>query len=73
MVSLIHKEVKQKSPSIVDGFRQFARNGRWGTCGFCPKDSEGHSIPEACEHQARYDHNLTAEQLAEVYKNHSEA
>ena len=71
MDRLNHEEIKKKSPSIVDGFRQFARNGRWGTCGVCPTNSEGDAIPEACEHYDRYDHQLTAEGLAEAYQNHS--
>lgn len=36
-----------------------ARNGRWGTCGGCPRDAEGRAYPERCEFTGRYDHNLT--------------
>lgn len=51
-----------------DGFRQFARNGRWGTCGGCPRDTTGQAYPEFCEYTDRYDHNLSAAGLAEVFE-----
>ena len=33
------------------------RNGRWGTCGFCPRRS-GKVYPEECEYTTRGDHQL---------------
>lgn len=35
-----------------------ARNGRWGTCGACPRDAKGNVFPERCDYTDRYDHNL---------------
>lgn len=49
-------------------FRMFARNGRWGTCGGCPRDSEGNAYPEFCEFTKRHDHKLTVDDLAEMHK-----
>jgi protein gp37 len=34
------------------------RNGRWGTCGDCPRDGEGNVYPERCKYTSRYDHQL---------------
>ncbi|HEY6117456.1 MAG TPA: hypothetical protein VI172_16000 [Candidatus Dormibacteraeota bacterium] len=51
----------------ADAFRQFARNGRWGTCVDCPMDRRGDAYPEFCEHTTRCDHRLTADGLAENY------
>jgi hypothetical protein len=45
-------------------FRAFSRNGRWGTCGGCPR-SGGDVFPEFCEYTDRYDHQLTALALVE--------
>lgn len=53
---------------LRDSFRQFARNGRWGTCGGCPHDEEGRAYPEFCASTDRYDHRLTVEDLAETYR-----
>lgn len=66
-----HKEMLRKAPSIVDGFNQFARNGRWGTCVSCPMTSDNKAIPEACENTDRYDHQLTLEQLSGAYTQHA--
>jgi hypothetical protein len=46
-----------------EAFRQFIRNERWGTCGACPRDSEGNVYPEFCIHTKRYDHKLTFGEL----------
>jgi len=54
----------------ADAFRQFSRNGRWGTCVACPRDRERHAYPEYCEHAQRYDHQLTAEELARTYRSY---
>lgn len=52
---------------IGDCFRQFSRNGRWGTCGGCPRDVQGNAYPEHCADTDRYDHHLTATGLAETW------
>lgn len=57
----------------ADAFRQFSRNGRWGTCGGCPRDARGDAYPEFCEHTERYDHQLTATQLAENFESYRKA
>ena len=44
---------------------QFSRNGRWGTCASCPRDSDGKVYPESCENTKRYDHNLDFDGLVE--------
>lgn len=49
-------------------FACFARNARWGTCGDCPRGHDGMAYPEFCVYTARYDHLLTAPQLAEQYE-----
>lgn len=49
-------------------FLQFARNGRWGTCGECPADGDGIVYPEMCQYTRRYDHLLTLDVLVEQYK-----
>jgi hypothetical protein len=54
--------------SIKDAFRQFSRNGRWGTCSDCPRDSSGNAYPEFCEWTDRYDHNLDVDALADQHK-----
>jgi hypothetical protein len=59
-----HNEV---NAGIRDGFSQFARTGRWGTCADCPR-VEGHAFPEFCQHRTRYDHNLTLKDLATAYR-----
>lgn len=51
-----------------DHFRCFARNGRWGTCVDCPRDSEGAIYPEFCQYTERYDHLLSVDQLADTFK-----
>lgn len=51
-----------------DSFVQFSRNGRWGTCGYCPRDREHHAFPEFCAFTDRYDHQLTAKELAENFE-----
>lgn len=54
----------------ADSFRQFSRNGRWGTCVGCPRDTAGHAYPEFCADAERYDHKLTAAQLAESFEHY---
>ena len=50
-----------------DSFRQFMRNGVWGTCGGCPRDSTGRTYPEFCSDKGRSDHRLAPAQLFEQY------
>lgn len=52
---------------IADAFHAFARNGRWGTCVSCPRDSEHNVFPEFCQNTDRYDHNIGAAELAETF------
>jgi len=52
---------------IGDNFRQFARNGRYGTCGGCPRDVQGNAYPEHCADTDRYDHQLGVSSLAETW------
>lgn len=52
--------------------RMFARNGRWGTCTDCPRDSEENAFPEFCVNTERYDHHLTMQSLAEQWATHSD-
>jgi hypothetical protein len=58
----------QLTDSLRDAFRIYARNGRWGTCGGCPHDEEGNAYPEFCDFTARYDHNMTAAELADAVR-----
>ncbi|HCQ31303.1 TPA: hypothetical protein DIU27_02895 [Candidatus Collierbacteria bacterium] len=60
----LHKKVPF---AVRDAFLQFSRNGRWGTCGGCPKDSNGHTYPEACADTIRGDHQLDLQALMETY------
>ena len=53
---------------LEDALRSFARNGRWGTCGSCPRDSDGSVYPEFCQETDRYDHNLAIDELAGAWK-----
>lgn len=55
-------------PDMKDAFRQFSRNGRWGTCGGCPRDSNGNTYPEFCGLTNRHDHNLDVDALANSHK-----
>lgn len=47
----------------------FSRNGRWGTCGGCPRDGTGKKLPELCEDTDRSDHQLDIDSLARHFKN----
>lgn len=53
---------------LGDAFRQFSRNGRWGTCCDCPRDSSNCAYPEFCANTERHDHHLTVDSLAEQWK-----
>lgn len=54
----------------ADSWRQFIRNGVWGTCAACPRDSNHHAYPEFCEDAARSDHHLTAAALLQNYQSY---
>ena len=56
------------SRKMQDSFLQFSRNGKWGTCVDCPRDTNRNVYPEFCEHRDRYDHCLTIDQLVTSYK-----
>lgn len=56
-----------------DAFMAFARNGRWGTCANCPKDSEGKRYPECCRNTDRPDHMLALPELAHEFNKTYEA
>jgi succinate dehydrogenase/fumarate reductase-like Fe-S protein len=53
----------EMAPEMKDAFEQFARNGRWGTCGGCPRDVNGRAIPELCANTKMYDHNQNLQDL----------
>jgi hypothetical protein len=53
---------------LGSSFRQFSRNGRWGTCGDCPRDTDGNAYPEFCENTERGDHHLNVDSLADQWK-----
>lgn len=55
-----------------DSFRQFSRNGKWGTCCECPRDRENHAYPEYCQHKDRYDHELDVDALSKNWKTYVE-
>ena len=61
---------KKMHNSLLDHFKQFMRNGRWGTCASCPRDNQNHAYPEFCEYTDRYDHQLTLDELTESYKSY---
>jgi hypothetical protein len=51
-----------------DHFMMFGRNGRWGTCASCPRDSMGNVYPEFCDYTEREDHRLEAIDLAKMWE-----
>jgi hypothetical protein len=64
MTDQLHRTLREKG----DAFRQFSRNGRWGTCGCCPRDIQNNAYPEYCEFTERQDHHLSATSLAESWE-----
>ena len=64
-------KTKYALDNLADCFRQFSRNGRWGTCVGCPRDTQGNAYPEFCPNTKRYDHNMTAEELADAWRRYS--
>lgn len=53
------------------GLQDFARNGRWGTCGECPEDGDGRKLPELCSNTKRYDHWLDFASLVNLVQRQS--
>lgn len=49
--------------SLKFAMETFIRIGRWGTCIECPRSDS--TYPEFCINTSRYDHLLTADNLAE--------
>ena len=67
MTSQTPRTAKTFIPSdIAEAFVQFSRNGRWGTCCDCPRDTDGKAYPEFCANTERADHCLTVDELAAV-------
>ena len=62
------EDVVRPNGQLAAAFRAYSRNGRWGTCGDCPRDGDGLVIPELCENAKRYDHHLTIDELCEATK-----
>jgi hypothetical protein len=60
----VHQNVMKQ---MDDRFRQFMRNGVWGTCVDCPRDNHQHAYPEFCANKQRSDHLLTPDELFEQY------
>lgn len=58
------------APDVAECFRQFARNGRWGTCCDCPRDTDGNTFPEFCIHTQRGDHCLHILALVEQHEDY---
>ena len=58
------------SEEMKDSFVQFSRNGRWGTCVDCPRDSNGNAYPELCHNTDRQSHQLDVDSLAMAHKAH---
>ena len=56
-------DIRKVRPLIRDGLLQYYRNGRWGTCVDCPRDSDGKHYPEFCKFTNRYDHHLKIDGL----------
>jgi hypothetical protein len=58
----------QRTLKIWSGsFELFARNGRWGDRGGCPRDAASNVHPEFCADTDRHDHQLKAKDLADAY------
>lgn len=58
---------------LTSAMQQYARNLRWGTCSGCPRLGDGTVAPELCQFADRYDHQLTAADLAfQLHVEHEE-
>jgi hypothetical protein len=66
----MERNTERALQATADNFRQFSRNGRWGTCADCPREHNDRrrAYPEFCVHTKRYDHLLTVDDLCENYK-----
>lgn len=53
---------------LKEAFADFSRNGRWGTCGHCPRDGYGRKLPELCEFTEHPDHQLDIDGLSKRFK-----
>lgn len=51
-----------------DRFRQFLRNGLWGTCPCCPRDNDNGAYPEFCAFADASVHHRTFEELVKEYE-----
>jgi hypothetical protein len=55
--------------TLRDAWRQCSRNFRWGSCGACPRDTDGNAYPEFCLFTHRnFDHHLTMDDLVAATK-----
>lgn len=68
-LSLMDSKTETALKRTAGHLRMFARNGRWGTCVDCPRDSEHNAYPEFCKNTERYDHQLDMKGLAESWEN----
>lgn len=57
----------ERQAKVLPHFECFARNARWGTCGYCPRDTNGKAYPEFCQDTDRYDHNLPLQDLVDLF------
>ena len=69
---MVNKEDLERGTFVASNVREafvhFSRNGRWGTCGFCPRDVDGHAYPEFCQYRDRGDHMLALSGLTEQHE-----
>lgn len=61
-------KTRQALAEMSKHFVCFSRNGRWGTCGDCPRDTVGNPYPEFCVYTSRGDHKLDIEDLSSQWK-----
>ena len=52
--------------SLIFAMKTFSRIGKWGTCIECPRSD--FTYLKFCVNKERYDHNLTADDLADNIK-----
>lgn len=56
-------------PEMRNAFVVFSRNGSWGACDVCPRDSNGMVYPEFCEFKDRTtDHQFGIEDLVRAHE-----
>ena len=56
------------SNELSKRFLEFSRNGRWGTCADCFRDTQGNVYPEFCKNTVDNNHQLTVDYLAKQFK-----